>query len=127
MAVENSFECRVLAQAQRYRLGVEGHRRTMRCSGLAQLEWRLAADPSVRRAFRRAISCSEENRMKYKVVLNRSEEGVAASVPGLPGCWSQGETEAEALENVRSAIQEYLAVVAEQIQGAEVREVEVSV
>jgi predicted RNase H-like HicB family nuclease len=65
--------------------------------------------------------------MKYKVVLNRSEEGVAASVPGLPGCWSQGETEAEALENVRSAIQEYLAVVAEQIQGAEVREVDVSV
>jgi predicted RNase H-like HicB family nuclease len=65
--------------------------------------------------------------MKYKVVLNRSEEGVAASVPGLPGCWSQGETEAEALENVRSAIQEYLAVVTEQIQGAEVREVEVSV
>jgi len=61
------------------------------------------------------------------VVLNRSEEGVAASVPGLPGCCSQGETEAEALENVRSAIQEYLAVVAEQIQGAEVREVEVSV
>lgn len=65
--------------------------------------------------------------MKYKVVLNRSEEGVAASVPGLPGCWSQGETEAEALENIRSAIQEYLAVVTEQIQGAEVREVEVSV
>ena len=61
------------------------------------------------------------------MVLNRSEEGVAASVPGLPGCCSQGETEAEALENVRSAIQEYLAVVAEQIQGAEVREVEVSV
>jgi len=65
--------------------------------------------------------------MKYKVVLNRSEEGVAASVPGLPGCWSQGETETEALENVRSAIQEYLAVVAEQIEGEEVREVEVSV
>jgi predicted RNase H-like HicB family nuclease len=65
--------------------------------------------------------------MKYKVVLNRSEEGVAASVPGLPGCWSEGETEAEALENIRSAIQEYLAVVTEQTRGAEVREVEVSV
>ena len=65
--------------------------------------------------------------MKYKVVLQRSEEGVAASVPGLPGCWSQGQTEGEALENIRSAIQEYLAVVAEQTQGAEVREVEVSV
>jgi predicted RNase H-like HicB family nuclease len=65
--------------------------------------------------------------MKYKVVLNRSEEGVAASVPGLPGCWSQGETEAEALENVRYAIREYLSVVAEQTEGAEVREVDVSV
>jgi predicted RNase H-like HicB family nuclease len=65
--------------------------------------------------------------MKYKVVLQRSEEGVSASVPGLPGCWSQGQTEGEALENIRSAIQEYLAVVAEQTQGAEVREVDVTV
>jgi predicted RNase H-like HicB family nuclease len=65
--------------------------------------------------------------MKYKVVLRRSEEGVAAYVPGLPGCHSQGETEGDALTNIRSAIQEYLAVVAEQIQGAEVREVEVTV
>ena len=63
--------------------------------------------------------------MKYKVILLRSEEGVAASVPGLPGCWSQGTTEQDALENIRSAIQDYLAVVNEQTQGAEVREVEV--
>ena len=63
--------------------------------------------------------------MKYKVILLRSDEGVAASVPGLPGCWSQGNTEEEALENIRSAIQEYLTVVNDQTQGAEVREVEV--
>jgi len=65
--------------------------------------------------------------MKYKVVLQRSDEGVAASVPGLPGCWSQGQTEADALENIRSAIQEYMAVVAEQTKGADVREVDVMV
>ncbi len=65
--------------------------------------------------------------MRYKVVLQHSEEGVAASVPGLPGCWSQGNTEQEALENIRSAIQEYLAVVNEQTRGADVREVEVVV
>ena len=65
--------------------------------------------------------------MKYKVVLQRSEEGVAASVPGLPGCHSQGVTEGDALANIQAAIQEYLAVVAEQIEGAEVREVEVTV
>ena len=65
--------------------------------------------------------------MKYKVVLQRSDEGVAASVPGLPGCWSQGLNEAEALENIRAAIQEYMAVVAEQTKGADVREIEVMV
>ena len=64
--------------------------------------------------------------MRYKVVLQRSDEGVAASVPGLPGCWSQGDTEGEALENIRSAIQEYLDVVKEQTAGADVREVEVT-
>ena len=65
--------------------------------------------------------------MKYKVVLQRSDEGVAASVPGLPGCWSQGANEPEALENIRTAIQEYLAVVDEETRGSEVREVEVTV
>jgi predicted RNase H-like HicB family nuclease len=49
--------------------------------------------------------------MQYKVALHRSEEGFAASVPGLPGCWSQGATEAETLENIRVAIVEYLSVV----------------
>ena len=65
--------------------------------------------------------------MKYKVVLRNSDEGVSVSVPGLPGCWSQGATEKEALENIGEAIREYLAVVAEETRGAEVREVEVSV
>jgi len=65
--------------------------------------------------------------MKYTVVVQHSEEGVAASVPGLPGCWSQGATEGEALENIRTAIAEYLSVVREQTSGADVREVEVTV
>ena len=65
--------------------------------------------------------------MKYKVVLERSEEGVAASVPGLPGCWSQGETEAEALNNVRAAITEYLEAVNDLTRERDVREVEVAV
>ena len=42
------------------------------------------------------------------------------------GCWSQGATEAEALENIRDAIESYLSVVNEQIKGAEIREVEVA-
>jgi predicted RNase H-like HicB family nuclease len=65
--------------------------------------------------------------VKYKIALHQSEEGVSVSVPGLPGCWSQGKTEAEALENIRDAIREYLAVVDEQLAGADVREVEVAV
>jgi predicted RNase H-like HicB family nuclease len=53
------------------------------------------------------------SRMNYKVILHESEEGYSASCPGLPGCWSQGETEEEALENIQDAIKEYLAAVEE--------------
>ena len=49
----------------------------------------------------------------------------ASHVPGLPGCWSQGETEEEALENIRDAIREYLGAVAESEPGSLVREVEI--
>ena len=65
--------------------------------------------------------------MKYKVVLQPTEEGFAVSCPGLPGCWSQGATEQEALENIQDAIREYLAAVAESLQDANIREVEVTV
>ena len=65
--------------------------------------------------------------MRYKVVLEESDEGLAVSVPGLPGCHSQGTTEQEALENIAIAIQEYLEVVAELNRDKVVREVEVEV
>jgi predicted RNase H-like HicB family nuclease len=65
--------------------------------------------------------------MKYKVVLIESEEGFSVSCPGLPGCCSQGETEEEALANIKDAIQEYLAAITDSLKDAEVREVEVSV
>jgi len=58
--------------------------------------------------------------MKYKVVLQASEEGYSVSCPGLPGCWSQGQTEEEALENIREAIREYLEAVKETFREAEV-------
>lgn len=65
--------------------------------------------------------------MRYKVILHPTDEGISVSVPGLPGCWSEGQTEAEALENIQDAISEYLAAVSEQVDQADVREVEVSV
>lgn len=63
--------------------------------------------------------------MKYKIALQQSEEGFSISVPGLPGCWSQGATEEEAIENIQDAIREYLAAVDELAKDADVREVEV--
>ena len=65
--------------------------------------------------------------MRYKVVLKKSKEGFSVSCPGLPGCWSQGKTEQEALENIRRAIGEYLEAVVKIAKGTEVREVEVPV
>ncbi len=65
--------------------------------------------------------------MKYKVVLMESEEGFSVSCPGLPGCWSQGATEQEAIENIRDAIQEYMAAIAESVKDVDVREIEVHI
>ena len=65
--------------------------------------------------------------MKYKIVLEKSDEGYSVSCPGLPGCWSQGETELEAVENIKDAIQEYLVAINESIRNADVREIEVAV
>ncbi|WP_295432374.1 type II toxin-antitoxin system HicB family antitoxin [uncultured Thiodictyon sp.] len=63
--------------------------------------------------------------MKYTVILHRTEDGISVSVPGLPGCWSEGDTDAEAIENIQDAIQEYLAAVKEMSRGQEVREVDI--
>jgi len=65
--------------------------------------------------------------MKYKIVLNKTDEGYSVSCPGLPGCWSQGKTEAEAIENIKDAIQEYLAAVYASVKDSNVREVEIAV
>ncbi len=52
--------------------------------------------------------------MNYRVVMIESEEGFAVSCPALKGCHSQGRTKAEALENIRNAIREWL-----EAEGAE--------
>jgi predicted RNase H-like HicB family nuclease len=44
-----------------------------------------------------------------------------------PGCWSQGATEEEALENIKDAIREYLAAVDDLVRDQQVREVKVAV
>ena len=65
--------------------------------------------------------------MKYKVVLVESEEGFAVECPALRGCHSQGETREEALVNIRDAIQDWLAVAAEDAKLFRVTEAEVTV
>jgi predicted RNase H-like HicB family nuclease len=65
--------------------------------------------------------------MIYKIALHRDEEGFSVSVPGLPGCWTQGATEDEALANAKDAIREYLAARDELLEGSEVRELEIAV
>ena len=64
--------------------------------------------------------------MKYTTIIHKSEYGYDIHVPSLPGCHSQGETEKEALENIQDAIQVYLGMEAEDLQGAYTKEVEVA-
>jgi predicted RNase H-like HicB family nuclease len=65
--------------------------------------------------------------LTYPVVLRQSEEGYAVNCPVLPGCWSQGATEKEAVENIREAIREYLAAIKETAPTDAIREIEVTV
>jgi predicted RNase H-like HicB family nuclease len=47
--------------------------------------------------------------MRFTVVLEQEQDGgYVASAPALPGCVSQGETRAEALTNIREAIEVYI-------------------
>lgn len=47
--------------------------------------------------------------MNFKVVVERGEDGYfVAHCPSLKGCWSQGKTRQEALDNIREAIDLYL-------------------
>ena len=64
--------------------------------------------------------------MRYQVTIYRSDEGITIGVPALPGCWSEGDTEEEALINIQDAIQEYLAALNDRLQGIETREVEIA-
>ena len=64
--------------------------------------------------------------MKYLVIIHKSKYGYDVRIPALPGCHSQGETQKEALENIKDAILTYLEMEKEELKGAMVREVEVA-
>ncbi|MFH1052059.1 MAG: type II toxin-antitoxin system HicB family antitoxin [bacterium] len=48
--------------------------------------------------------------MNYKIRMVKSEEGYAVWCEDLPGCASQGDTEEEAIANIKKAIEDYLQV-----------------
>lgn len=75
----------------------------------------------------RRVLFLEELAVKYTVVIQESDEGFAVSVPRLPGCHSQGQTEAEALANITDAIREYLDVVEELARSAGTKHLTVEV
>jgi len=70
--------------------------------------------------------------MKYLTILHKSKYGYDIHVPALSGCASQGDTEQEALENIKDAIKIYLEMETTEIKNAQdtqdtqVRKVEVA-
>jgi predicted RNase H-like HicB family nuclease len=80
--------------------------------GLAQEETGIAA----------SLELSHRTSMQYRIRLIQSDEGWAVSCPSLPGCHSQGDTREEAVENIKSAIQEWLQVEAEESGVSKVEE-----
>jgi len=69
----------------------------------------------------------EEILVRFKVAIFPSEEGFAVCVPSLPGCWSQGATEQEALTNIADAIRDYLEAEEPPPERAELRKIEVTI
>lgn len=71
--------------------------------------------PGVDRFFRAGYVAA----MKLRIVIEPDEDGVfVAECPSLPGCISQGQTRAEAVANIRDAIQGYLASLAKHNEAA---------
>jgi predicted RNase H-like HicB family nuclease len=95
--------------------------------GCAYLIWHKSDYPNTDIAGIVSYTRVIEDSMKYKIALQKTEEGYSVSVPGLPGCWSQGATEEEAIANIRDAIRHYLGAREELLRDAIVREIEVSV
>lgn len=63
--------------------------------------------------------------MNYRIRLVETDEGWSVSCLDLPGCHSEGKTEAEAQENIRAAIRDWLDIEAEESGIKSVRTAEV--
>ena len=64
---------------------------------------------------------------EFFIVLHKSKYGYDVSCPTLQGCHSQGETEVEAIENIRDAIRSYLAVLKKLKRRENLKRIDVAV
>ena len=65
------------------------------------------------------------NTHRFSSVTEQDKNGYFVRCPELQGCYSQGDTECEALANIKDAIKTYLAMDAIVMKDAKVREMEV--
>lgn len=64
---------------------------------------------------------SMKGKYLYHAVLEKTDMGYSAHCPELRGCWSQGRTKQEALDNIKDAVETYLASLKEVLRKKEVR------
>jgi predicted RNase H-like HicB family nuclease len=69
----------------------------------------------------------EDKSMDFIVKVHKSRYGYDISCPVLPGCASQGETEKEAMANIKDAIRDYLIVMNKIRKGEYLRKIKVAI
>ena len=61
--------------------------------------------------------------MEYTILMHQAEEGgFWSEVPALPGCYSQGETIDQTLQNTKEAIESHLIALKEDLVAAPIEE-----
>jgi predicted RNase H-like HicB family nuclease len=65
--------------------------------------------------------------MRYKVELTQMERGWYVECSDLRGCWSQGDAEDEALQNIKLAIEKWIAFAAKAKAGQYVDTVDIDI
>ncbi len=61
----------------------------------------------------KTFTLDAEGLRPYAIRMIHSSEGFAIGCTDLPGCWSQGASEQEAVSNIKEAIEDYLEVARE--------------
>ena len=63
---------------------------------------------------------------RFRIAIHRVNGAYLAQVAELPGCYSRGQSEVEALENARTAIRAYMMLVQAVADGAATVQLEIS-